>query len=154
MHSWHLKKSKTDTATDKPNTPLTHGECQTFQTVEDPLCTSTSNNWDVRHPIAVFLHGCWTFQNIRRLSKHNQDKWPIYLPRLKSCLAIHDNFIGFSSSHVSHDFIPKYFTQTVDIRECSTFTEPFAALTHTRLLFKHPIFGLCKRCITGLNLHA
>ena len=43
------------------------------------------------------------------------DERPSYLPCHKSRLAIGDSFIGFSSSCVSHDFLPGYFTQTVDV---------------------------------------
>lgn len=57
------------------------------------------------------------------------------------------NFIGFSSSCMSHKFLPEHFTRPLDDSQCSTPQKLFA-LAHARLLLKRPTFGMCKRCMT------
>ena len=72
--------------------------------------------------------------NVWRLVKNCVANNTRYLPHHNTRLVVGDNFVVISSSNVSHDFLPKYFTQTLDVTEHSTSQQHFP-LTHERLLF-------------------
>lgn len=99
------------------------------------MCTLTLDD-DVRCPIAVF-HTVVERSTTFIYTGKAKDQI-LFLVTNPSLLAIGDNFIGFSASCVSHDFLLKHFLQTLDVSERSMSHKLFG------YFLQRLMFGVCE----------